>query len=360
MVTIEEIEKRRQELSSSATLRSLYARLEARTTRLLAAPPAIPVMKGILSADGGFCSADGSVLTFDPASPVSHSCPQCTAAYSGEHHDQWWARHQHLWLAERAAELAAVAALGEKPEAARGAVALLTEYAQRYLTYPNRDNVLGPSRLFSSTYAESMWVLNYLSAAWLLRECGALDEATAAAVHQVADEAANLIGEFDEGFSNRQTWNDAALTAIAVWFEDEDLAKRAIEGDTGLLAHLRGYRTDGLWYEGENYHLFAMRGLVTGLGWARHAGVELEGDEPLRSRIEDILLAPSFSALPDLTFPARKDSRFGVSLAQPMYLDTWEVAFGRMPSDAGRGWLNALYQAGPQPQQLFESYLHDA
>lgn len=360
MVTIEEIQRRRHELSSSATLRSLYARLEARTTRLLATPPAIPVMKGILSADGGFCSADGSVLTFDPASPTSHSCPQCAAVYSGEHHDQWWARHQHLWLAERAAEWATVAALGEKPEAARGAAALLTEYAQRYLTYPNRDNVLGPSRLFSSTYAESMWVLNYLSAAWLLRECGALDEATAAAVHQVADEAANLIGEFDEGFSNRQTWNDAALTAIAVWFEDEDLAKRAIEGDTGLLAHLRGYRTDGLWYEGENYHLFAMRGLVTGLGWARHAGVELEGDEPLRSRIEDILLAPSFSALPDLTFPARKDSRFGVSLAQPMYLDTWEAAFGRMESEAGRRWLTALYQAAPQPQQLFESYLHDA
>ena len=32
-------------------------------------------------------------------------------------------------------------------------------------------------------------------------------------------EAANLIGEFDEGFSNRQTWHNAALLAIAVWFE---------------------------------------------------------------------------------------------------------------------------------------------
>ena len=40
----------------------------------------------------------------------------------------------------------------------------------------------------------------------------------------VADEAANLIGEFDEGFSNRQTWHNAALAAIAVWFEDEELA----------------------------------------------------------------------------------------------------------------------------------------
>src|SRR3989441_1840824 len=35
-------------------------------------------------------------------------------------------------------------------------------------------------------------------------------------------------------FSNRQTWNDAALAAIASWFEDEDLASRAIESPTGL------------------------------------------------------------------------------------------------------------------------------
>src|SRR5437016_14462977 len=78
------------------------------------------------------------------------------------------------------------------------------------MRYPNRDNVLGPSRLFFSTYLESLWVCSYLAAAVLLRESGRLDDATERGVAQVADEAANLIGEFDEGFSNRQTWNDAA------------------------------------------------------------------------------------------------------------------------------------------------------
>ena len=38
--------------------------------------------------------------------------------------------------------------------------------------YPNRDNVLGPSRLFFSTYLESIWINNYLAAAALLREGG--------------------------------------------------------------------------------------------------------------------------------------------------------------------------------------------
>jgi len=359
VVTREDIERRRDALASSEMLRTLEARLRARATRVLSAPPVIPEAKGALSADGGFCPADGSVLVFDPWSPGAHRCPACGAAQSGRRHDQWWARHQHLWLAERAAEMATVAVLGHAP-AARGASHLLVEYGRRYLRYPNRDNVLGPSRLFSSTYLESIWVLNYLAAAWLLRETGALDDEAAAAVHQVADEAANLIGEFDEGFSNRQTWNNAALTAIAVWFEDEELGRRALESETGLTAHLRGYRTDGLWYEGENYHLFAVRGLVTGAAWARHAGVDFASDPALAPALERALLAPSRSALPDLTFPARKDARYGVSLAQPMYLDTWEVALGRADSEQGRAWLAALYAAAPQPQQLFESYLHDA
>ena len=54
----------------------------------------------------------------------------------------------------------------------------------------------------------------------------------------MAEEAANVIGEFDEGFSNRQTWHNAALAAIAVWFEDEELLTRAVQGPTGMLAHL--------------------------------------------------------------------------------------------------------------------------
>src|SRR5204862_10088 len=199
-------------------------------------------------------------------------------------------------------------------------------------------------------------------------ECGALDDATARGVGQVADEAANLIGEFDEAFSNRQTWNNAALAAIAGWFEDDELARRAIEGPTGLLAHLmRGFGRDGMWYEGENYHLFALRGLLTGAAWAREAGVDVSAEQQLARRVQAALLAPSRTALPDFTFPARKDSRFGISLAQPAYVELWEVGLGSLGKrETGNGkrelesWLAAVYRA-PTPQpELFDSYLHDA
>jgi len=283
-------------------------------------------------------------------------------------------RYQHLWLAERAAHLAALAALGDDAAAGTRAGGILAAYAERYWRYPNRDNVLGPSRLFFSTYLESLRIGNYLAAAMLLKAADRLNDATTRAVNQVAEEAATLIGDFDEGFSNRQTWNNAALTAIAVWFEDEDLAQRAIEGPTGLLAHLRrGFGRDGMWYEGENYHLFALRGLLTGAGWARLAGVDCFGgrgdDARLAERVTAALRAPALSALPDFTFPARKDSRYGVSLAQPAYLELWEVGLARLGKrETGSGkhdeigsWLAFLYRdAKPLVPETFESYLHEA
>lgn len=367
-MTAERLAARRQTIAGSADLTALGEHVMARNAPVVRQLPPVPEVKALLSVDGGRCPGDGAVLAFDPWNGTEHVCPACGARLRGERHTRAWAKFQHLWLAERAAELAALGALRDPAPAARAAE-ILRIYGERYFQYPNRDNVLGPSRLFFSTYLESIWVLNYLAAALLLREAGLLDEPTARAVHTVADEAANLIGEYDEGFSNRQTWNDAALCAIAVWFEDEDLARRAIEGQTGLIAHLRGYRDDGLWYEGENYHLFALRGMLIGATWAVEAGVDLFAEEPTAERLARALRAPALTALPDDTFPARKDARFGLSLAQPAFLDQWEVGLGRLrtggreATEPERGlvaWLHALYAGAPVRIEPLESYLHDA
>ena len=368
MVTAEELATRREEIAGSPDLSALHAHLRERAAPVLARMPAIPAAKALFSSDGGVCPDDGTVLTFDPWSPAEHRCPRCGKIVTGERHDRDWARFQHLWVAERAAHLATLAALDHDARAAGRAAEILRAYAARYWQYSNRDNVLGPSRLFFSTYLESIWIGHYLAAALVLRAAGMLDDDTTRGVTQVADEAANLIGEFDEGFSNRQTWNNAALAAIATWFEDEDLARRAIEGPTGLLEHLlRGFGRDGMWYEGENYHLFALRGFLTGTVWARHAGVDVFAAPQLAPRIRAALLAPALTALPDFTYPARKDSRFGVSLAQPAYVELWEVGHAWLGErGAGRGtvelesWLAALYGKAVLKPAIFESYLSDA
>jgi hypothetical protein len=361
VVTADQIAARRQAIGESPDLQALLTHLRERARPVIERLPVIPEHKALLSVDGGVCPDDGVPLAFDPWSPAAHRCPRCGKTWTGDRHDRNWARYQHLWLAERAAHLATLAALDDDAPAGTRASEILTTYAQRYWRYPNRDNVLGPSRLFFSTYIESLWICNYLAAATLLKAAARLDDAALRAVNQVADEAATLIGDYDEHFSNRQTWNNAALTAIAVWFEDEDLAQRAIEGQTGLVAHLlRGFGRDGMWYEGENYHLFALRGLLTGLEWARLAGVDAFADPRLAPRLEAALRAPSLSALPDLTFPARKDSRYGVSLAQPMYVELWEIGLAKQGTPDLANWLTALYRVPPPQPELFESYLHDA
>lgn len=367
MVTPEILSARRDAIAASPDLSALLARQLERARPVLDRRPVIPAAKALLSMDGGICPTDGAQLRFDPWSPSAHTCPRCGSAQRGERHDRWWARFQHLWIAERAAHLAALGALADQAAAAARAREFLAHYGEHYFRYANKDNVLGPSRLFFSTYLESIWLTNYLAAAVLLRESDQLDAATAGAVTAVGEEAANLIGEFDEGLSNRQTWHNSALAALAVWFEDEELLRRVVEGPTGLVAHLvQGFGSDGLWSEGENYHLFALRGLLIGLDWVRSVGIDPLEERQLAQRIDAALRAPALTALPDLTFPARKDSRFGVSLGQPMYLELWEA--GRPAGDDAdpetdnhiEDWLALLYSAPAQPAEQFDSYLHEA
>jgi hypothetical protein len=97
------------------------------------------------------------------------------------------------------------------------------------------------------------------------------------------------------------------------------------------------------------------------MGWARQAGVDVLADPRLAARLEGALRAPTLTALPDFTFPARKDSRFGVSLAQPMYLELWEVGAARLnrPELDLWDWLRALYASPAPPAERFDSYLHE-
>jgi hypothetical protein len=362
VVSIEQIEARRDLTAGAPDLKALEERVRERVERLLREPPPIPRVKALLSRDGGVCPDDGAALRFDPWSPDQHQCPRCGKRFSGERHHRHWARAQHLWLAERMLDLAVLAALEDDATAAAMACDLIATYEELYFECLNQDNVLGPTHLFFSTYLESMWLLGFLGAGYILREAGLLPDERVEGINRVADEAAQVIGEFNEGYSNRQTWHAAALTAVAAWFGDEELAQNTIESRTGLVGHLAdGFGDDGMWFEGENYHLFALRGLMLGIQWARVLGVDLIEDPEVRQHFRAALLAPSLTALPDLTFPARKDSRFGISLAQPAYLELWEIGRAWLGADETLDrWLAALYAAPAPAADPYDAWLHDA
>ena len=304
----------------------------------------IPSQKARMTRRGGRCERDGTMLEFDPWSPRAHRCPQCGAVFDDDAHYRWWIMWYQLWLAERAVHAAALFAL--RGDARHGDLArsVLAAYADRYLEYPNKDNVLGPTRVFFSTYLESIWLLQLVVALDLLEMAdGSVQSTLGAAVRDrlIAPSAA-LIAGYDEGLSNRQVWNNAALLAASRMLSG-GVDEAALRGPSGLVRHLNeGLLADGTWYEGENYHLFAHRGLWYGVMIARAADVKL--DAALVARFDEAFATPFVTALPDFTFPSRRDSQYRVSLRQWRFAELAELGLVRRPDDARlTGALSTLY-----------------
>jgi hypothetical protein len=293
----------------------------------------LPKEKAKLTRTGGRCRSDGTWLEFDPASAREHRCAHCGSIYREEVDYRWWIMNYQLWLAERAVHGAALAAVSFDPWAASVARSILDLFAECYLTYPNADNVLGPTRIFFSTYLESIWLLQVEIALDLLESAGEDASFGARMRERVIEPSAQLIAQFNEGDSNRQVWNNAALAAAGRVLNRPQLTEQATLGDTGLVRQLRsGLLADGTWYEGENYHLFAHRGLWYGVTIADAAGLGLPMD--LVARFQEGFRTPFVTALPDLTFPARRDSQYGVSLRQWRTAESCELGLARASDDA--------------------------
>ncbi|HVE77355.1 MAG TPA: heparinase II/III family protein [Gemmatimonadaceae bacterium] len=331
--------------AAAGPLASLATSLRRDLDPALAMLPEIPTGKAWLARGGGRCPADGTLLAFDPFRARHHQCPRCGRAYSGEAHDRYALMWRHLWLAERAVHGALLFALTADDACARLAAHVMAGYAERYLAYPNRDNALGPSRPFFSTYLESIWLLQLAVALDLLELAGLRSALGGQVRDRVLEPGAALVASFNEGASNRQVWNAAALAATAPMLGRPAQLDDALFGPGGIAAHLRrGLLSDGSWYEGENYHLFAHRGLWYGVTIAETSGALLPA--PLVGRFEQGFVVPFVTALPDFTFPSRRDSQYAVTLRQWRVAESAELGLARRPDDVPlRGALAELYRA---------------
>jgi hypothetical protein len=341
----DDLERRRSALSPA--VRALAASLAADLDRVISHGFVIPPEKAKLTRRGGRCEVDGVLLEFDPFSPRSHRCPSCGRVFDDETHYRWWVMGYQLWLAERTLHAAALYAVGGEERHRAFATSVLNGYADSYLDYPNRDNVLGPTRVFFSTYLESIWLLQLIVALDLLEACDSSASTELRALGQrvrerIVEPSRELIRGYDEGLSNRQVWNNAALLAASRALGTH-LDRDALTGRSGLRAHLaQGLLSDGTWYEGENYHLFAHRGLWYAVTIAEAAGETL--DVALRARYDEAFATPFITALPDYTFPSRRDSQYRVSLRQWRFAELAELGLVRVGvDDRLTGALATLY-----------------
>jgi hypothetical protein len=327
-------------LAAAGPLQPLARSLADDLALLLGREMYFPEQKALLSREGGRCARDGTLLDFDPFQPHEHHCPRCGEVYSGELHDRFWIYWYQLWLAERAVHASVLSALGVDDRFEHLAAVILEGYIERYLAYPNVDNVLGPTRLFFSTYLESIWLLQICAATDLLPTSH--NRLADRVRDEIIEPSRAIIAQYDEGGSNRQVWNDVALLAAARLLNDPRAAERAVVGTSGIVPQLaNGLLRDGTWYEGENYHLFAHRGLWYGVTMAETAGIELPS--AMVERFNRGFATPFATALPDFTLPSRRDSQYAISLRQWRIAEHCELGTARTDDPVVLGALQRMY-----------------
>jgi hypothetical protein len=337
LVTAPTLRARAAELGPQ--LDALRASLGAELDSAAARAPLVPRFKAIMTRAGGRCPNDGVLLEFDPFSPSEHRCGRCGLLFTGEYHDRWWAMSQQLWLAERSVIGALLHSLGGEERHASFAESILSQFADAYLDYPNSDNVLGPTRPFFSTYLESIWLLQICVALDFLELAGRETPLGTRVRKRVVEPSAAIISSYDEGMSNRQAWNSAALMAAAATLGDHDTLERRATRALDLME--RALLADGSWFEGENYHVFAHRALWYVASICSTHGRELP--RTLRQRYVDGFAIPFRTALPDMTMLARRDSQYGVSLRQWRFAELCELGLAESTETGLNGVLSRCY-----------------
>jgi len=301
----------------------------------------VPTTKARLTRVGGRCPVHGVLLEFDPASPLAHTCPVCHTVYTDREHHEWWAMGAHLFTAERIVHAAALHLLRGDDAHRTLAEQALDRLAAQYPQWPNLDNALGPTRPFFSTYLESIWLLNICHALALLERAGET-RVSAAVRERILQPSSALIATFHEARSNRQVWNEVAILSSWVLLGENDKVHARLDAPGSLLTLLEeGLLPDGTWYEGENYHQFAHRGLWYGAQLLETLGRPLQG--ALRARFHEGFAAPFTALLPDETLPSRRDSQYAVSLRQWRWAEWCELGYAFAPDTRLASILQRLY-----------------
>lgn len=332
---------RRADIAKGTSLGAISDGLTRELAPWLGTGLPIPAGKARLTRVGGRCPVHGIPLDFDPSSPHAHRCARCATYYTAREHHDWWIMGAQLFSAERAVHAAALFLLRGDDAHRDLATRTLREFADRYGSWPNRDNVLGPTRPFFSTYLESIWLINICHALTLLEAAG--EHALGGVVRdRVIAPSSALIDRYHEGRSNRQVWNEVAVLSALSVLDHASLARQRAESDRGVMGIMReGLLDDGTWFEGENYHQFAHRGLWYGVQFMRTHGVELPA--ALHARYTAGFVTPFAALLPDETLPSRRDSQYAVSIRQWRWAEWCELGYAESGDRRLAAMLSRLY-----------------
>lgn len=303
------------------------------------------------------CKSDNTPLIFDPFDRENHICPTCGMNYKDQPIQRAWECSYHQWLAQMSINLGISYAITGDESYARAIRRILMDYVRYYPGYENNDNELGTTKLFQSTYIESVWV-SYLTCAFDLANSASCfsEEERRLIKKELFVPSAQIIYDYDEKRNNRQAFNNSGLCAVAITAEDDQLLEYALHGPHGFESHMKGsVLSDGLWYEGDNYHFATVPSLVNVAEMCLHNGIDLYHREFDGHSIKEMFEAPLKSLQPDLTFPSRKDSSYACQIAQRWYSGLYELAYTRYGEEAFGRILKVMYENPPKKETELKS-----
>ena len=298
------------------------------------------------------CKRDNQILIFDPYDPKNHVCPKCGMNYRDEPFQLAWNCSYHQWLAQMSLKLG-ICYIVSGDERFAGAVRkMLLEYVDRYPGYENNDNELGTTRIFQSTYIESVW-LSYIAGGYdMTCASGCYTAEDRRRVLALFGESASVIRDYDEKWNNRQAFNNSGMLAAAILREDGELYRYTLEGPHGFINHMKhSVLEDGFWYEGDNYHFATVPSLVNMAEMCLHNGRDLYHCDFDGHALEDMFAAPLMTLQPDGSFPSRKDSPYASTFSQRWYSGLYELAHRRYDGDVFTQALLQMYANVPSPEQ---------
>jgi len=330
-----------------------YEKKKAEVDRFLERPIYISPLKQAYEYPNYDCVKHNVHLTYDEHSPFEHRCPIDGEVFRGEKYDAAWAGWYHGLLSRRLVWMGIVYQISGEERYAEAVREVLVRFSETYSNYPNRNNILGPARIFFGTLGESLFGTHVALGYDLVYQSPCF----APGDHEKIRERfllplAELVTRFDETVSNRQTWYNNAVAAIGFVTNSAELLQWALNGKRGFLYQLTsGLPKSGLWYEGPGYHFFTLEGFLLLAEMARHHGLDLYRLEIAGHSIRKMFDAPLNLLAPDYTFPRIKDSGGG-SIFSPEKISKYEVGYARYEDERYGQLLKYAYEVKGLPREL--------
>lgn len=352
--TYEEIEGIKKQIQKYDWYAQAYDRIKKDVDVMLEKGFQVPDKKGYVFYT--HCPRHEERLTFDPYGE-DNICPICGMQYIDEDYKGARTCTYHHWLSQMAIKAGIVYLVSEEACYAEMVRKILLDYVRYYPDYPNNDNELGTTKVFQSTYMESVWI-TYLAGAYdMVKEDKAFSSMDRLRiVNDLFRVSAGVIMDYDEKNNNRQAFNNCGLCAVALVSDDRELLDYALNGPHGFVFHMsNSVLEDGMWYEGDNYHFATVPSLVNIAEMCLRSGIDLYEQEFCGHMLRHMFQAPLVSLQPDLTFPSRKDSPYKTCISQRWYSGLYELAYRRYRDPAFGEILKKMYSRRSDEDESFHN-----